>query len=364
MGRSFVRGRSGVYRDDPPEGANVTADAEGSIRQPLTTVRSSCASRSGSASTSIATILPPLTVRARTANGLPSGFQATPPGIPLTRTRVDVSVNRRKLIACCGDGLRAADQRGHARTRRTAVRSNDDVGVEDGQQAVEVALARGGQERVDDGPLAVEVDVRNGRALDASTGPARELSGRRRRPADDGRDVVERQREHVVEDEGDAFGGRQGVEDDEQGEPDRIAEQRLLLGIEAVLRAHDRIREMRLQRRLAPRPARSQHVEADATDDRRQPGAQVLDLGRVGAAQADPGFLDGVVGLAHGAEHPEGDAAQVGAVGLEALGEPVLVGHRSAFLRGVGHDTDPPAGRDVTDDLAATSAHDVSAAPP
>ena len=87
------------------------------------------------------------------------------------------------------------------------------------------------------------------------------------------------------------------------------------------------IREVGLERRFAARLARSQHVEADPPDDRRQPGPQVLDVARVGAAQADPGFLDGVVRLGHGAEHPEGDAAQVGAVRLEAFGEPVLIVH-------------------------------------
>ena len=49
---------------------------------------------------SIATIRSLLTVRATTANGLPSGAQATPPGTPLTSTRVADSANWRKDIAC------------------------------------------------------------------------------------------------------------------------------------------------------------------------------------------------------------------------------------------------------------------------
>ena len=96
------------------------------------------------------------------------------------------------------------------------------------------------------------------------------------------------------------------------------------------------IRHVGLEGRLAPRPARPEHVEADPPDDRRQPGPQVLDLAGVGAAQADPRLLDGVVGLADRAEHPECHAAQVGAVGLEAIGEPVLVVHAVTFLRLVG----------------------------
>ncbi len=227
------------------------------------------------------------------------------------------------------DGLGAVDQGPEARTRVAAVGPQDDVWVEDREEALEVALTRGSQERVHDGPLAIQVDVRHGRTLDAATGPARELPRRRRCPTDDRPDLVERHREHVVQDEGDAFGRRQRVQDDEQGEPDRVAQQRLLLGIEAGLGAHDRVRDVGLEGRLAARPARSQHVQADPSDDRRQPRPQVVDVGRVGAAQADPGFLDGVVRLGHGAEHPEGDAAQVRAVVLEPFGEPILVVHRS-----------------------------------
>ena len=120
-------------------------------------------------------------------------------------------------------------------------------------------------------------------------------------------------------------------------------------GSSPCLRTQDGIREVGLQGRFAARLARSQHVEADPPDDRRQPGPQVVDIARVGAAQADPGFLDGVVRLGHGAEHPIGDAAQVGAVCLEALGEPVLVVHRSRSCGWSGHVIDPRARVNVTD---------------
>ena len=46
------------------------------------------------------TIRPPATVSEMTANGRPSGSQATPPGTPLTSARVAVSANRRNDIAC------------------------------------------------------------------------------------------------------------------------------------------------------------------------------------------------------------------------------------------------------------------------
>jgi dihydrofolate reductase/transposase len=41
--------------------------------------------------------------------------------------------------------------------------------------------------------------------------------------------------------------------------------------------------------------ARAHHVETDPPDNRRQPGPQVVNSARVGAAEADPRFLDGVV---------------------------------------------------------------------
>jgi hypothetical protein len=53
-----------------------------------------------------------------------------------------------------------------------------------------------------------------------------------------------------------------------------------------------------VQALLAPRLAGAQHVQANPRDDRRQPSREVLDAAHVGAAHAQPGFLDGVVGLA------------------------------------------------------------------
>ena len=109
---------------------------------------------------------------------------------------------------------------------------------------------------------------------------------------------------------------------------------------------------MGLQRHLAARRARAQHVETDPPDDRRQPGPEVVNSARVGAAEADPRFLDGVVRIGQGAEHAVGDAAQVGAVCLEALGQPgVLIHvfiHVSCPLVGRCHRSDPTHMIDVT----------------
>ena len=47
------------------------------------------------------------------------------------------------------------------------------------------------------------------------------------------RDLVERDREDVVEDEGDSLGRGQRVEHDEQRQPDRVGEEGLVLGVES-----------------------------------------------------------------------------------------------------------------------------------
>jgi hypothetical protein len=94
-----------------------------------------------------------------------------------------------------------------------------------------------------------------------------------------------------------------------------------------VLAAHDRLRHVRAQGLLAPRPARAQHVEAHPRDDRRHPSAEVLDAARTGAAEMEPGLLHGDVRLARRAEHRV--RPQVGPVGLELLRQRVVLVHRS-----------------------------------
>ena len=59
--------------------------------------------------------------------------------------------------------------------------------------------------------------------------------------ADDGRDVIERDREHVVQDEGEPLGGRQRVQDHQQRGTDGVGQQRLLFGVDAVRAADGRL---------------------------------------------------------------------------------------------------------------------------
>src|SRR5262245_61027004 len=81
-------------------------------------------------------------------------------------------------------------------------------------------------------------------------------------------------------------------------------------------------------------PARPQHVNRGARDHGGQPAREVGDRLRVRAAQAQPGFLNRVVGVADRAEHAVGDRAQTRAMALELLGQKVALAHSlTAFSR-------------------------------
>jgi hypothetical protein len=134
-----------------------------------------------------------------------------------------------------------------------------------------------------------------------------------------------------MEDEGQALGRRQRVEHHEERGAHGVGQDRL------VLRRVDDERRRRCAvafGQCLPSRAGPQHVERDAGHDRRQPAAQVVDAVARCAGQPDPRLLHRVVSLTRRAEHPVGDGPQVGPVGVELLGQP-LVGH-ARFLRGVG----------------------------
>ena len=116
------------------------------------------------------------------------------------------------------------------RTTLGAVGAHHDVRVECLEQRVEVAVAGGGEEGVDDLPLPGQVGVEDrGHALDPPAGAAGQLAGRGGRAPDDGRDVVERDGEHVVQDEREPLGGRQRVQDYQERGTDGVGEQRFPL---------------------------------------------------------------------------------------------------------------------------------------
>ena len=158
------------------------------------------------------------------------------------------------------DLLRAADDAGHVRPARPTVGPQHDVGVEDGDQSLEVAVTRRREERVDDLALPGEVGVGLRCTLHPTAGAARELACRRRCAVHDRRDLVEGHGEHVVQHEREALGRLEHLEHDEQREADRVGEERLLLGVDAVRRADDRVGHERLERVLPAGAARERSM--------------------------------------------------------------------------------------------------------
>src|SRR6202035_2780936 len=132
--------------------------------------------------------------------------------------------------------LRTPEARRDARPGRAALAPEDDVGIEDREQGLEVAVARGREERLDDPALlAPAVGLGVARAPDASPRSARELTRRRDASLDDRRDLLERHAEHVVQYDREPLGRRERLEHDEHREADRVGEERLLLGTVVVV---------------------------------------------------------------------------------------------------------------------------------
>ena len=222
---------------------------------------------------------------------------------------------------------RAADLAGRA-ARERVVGAEHDVRIEHGDEGFEVALEGGGEKGVDHAPVLGRVGdaLRPGAAHPAPC-PARELAGGLRSPIDDRSDLLERDTEAVVEDEGEPFRRRERLEHDEQREADRVREQRLLLGVDPLVGADDRVGQPGVGRLLRPGAARPQDVQADAPDHGRQPAAEVLDRALVGAGEPQPGLLHCVLALVDPAEHPVGDPPEMRPVLLESLCEPLALTH-------------------------------------
>ena len=82
------------------------------------------------------------------------------------------------------------------------------------------------------------------------------------------------------------LGRAQRVEHDLQRDPDRVRQQRFMLGIgpdRGVV--DDRLGPQPVERLLTAAPAEPQHVEADSGDDRGQPALEAVDLLGVAALQ-------------------------------------------------------------------------------
>ena len=162
--------------------------------------------------------------------------------------------------------------------------------------------------------------------LDVAAGPRGELAGVLLARADDLRDPVVGLVEHLAQQERGALLGRQALEQDEEGERQRVGHLGLAGGIVVGAR-HERLRQPLADVGLAPDPRRAEVVEREPRDHRRQVGARRLDplaaLAR--PVQAQEPLLHHVLRLAHAAEHPVGDGERRRAELVE-----LLLGHRSA----------------------------------
>jgi len=117
-----------------------------------------------------------------------------------------------------------------------------------------------------------------------------------------------------MQDEGKPLSRGQRVQHNQQGDAHRVGKHCLVLGIaKRASRAAGRrwlpacglrVCPSRLacfpqgaDRFLAPVPARAEHVQRDPRADGRQPAAQIRHVGRVRAAEPQPGVLDRVIGI-------------------------------------------------------------------
>ena len=76
---------------------------------------------------------------------------------------------------------------------------------------------------------------------------------------------------------------------------------------------------------------------------------RILDLAGVHPADLDPRLLNRVVSFGERAEHPIADGPQVATVDLEALGQHVVLIHRSHSFVGACHPIEPAKAADVTE---------------
>ena len=85
---------------------------------------------------------------------------------------------------------------------------------------------------------------------------------------------------------------------------------------------------------LPARATGAQPVEAHARDNSGQPSPEVVDLRGIGAVEAKPGLLDGIVRLGPRPEHPVRDRPQPRPVRFELRGQPIRLGHQHILRRG------------------------------
>jgi hypothetical protein len=157
--------------------------------------------------------------------------------------------------------------------------------IKDGQQRPKVTGPSRSQERVDDAALHGQVGVGAGcLEPDAAAGAAGQLPGGGRAAPQDLGDVLEREREDVVEDERQAFGGVRVSRTTSKASPSVSARATSSAGSSP---SSGTTRGSGSQVPRGPRVGSGgpQHVQADPADDGGEPGAQVDHAGGVGSLE-------------------------------------------------------------------------------
>ncbi len=212
-----------------------------------------------------------------------------------------------------------------------AVPHQPDVGSEGGQQAGQVALGRGGEEAFGEGAALRRVNVVAGPPLlDVLAGASGELAHRGLAALQHGGDLRVGVAERLPEHEHRPLQRGQRLQDDEDGQRDRVGEDGPLGGVRHGVPEVGGVRlgQPRPDVGLAARLDLAQPVDGEAGGDAHQVAPGFAHGGPVGAGPAQPGLLDHVLRVRQAAQHAVGDAQEDGPVLFEDVGRGVG-GHRS-----------------------------------
>ena len=239
---------------------------------------------------------------------------ATMPWRQLTSAGRDAEVDVRPQGRLPRHRQRAPDLGRRGREDRAAVGPQHHVGVECGDQRVEVTHPRRSQERLDHLALGADVDVRRGGpGPDAPPGPAGQLARRLRGAVDKAGDLLERNAEHVVQHEGEPLGEGASVSSTtSRASPTESAVAPRARGSTPSARSMIGSGRCGVQQLPPRRTARERSIfsEHPRDDGRRPPRRGSRSRPVRSRWQPQPGLLHRVFRLAHRAQHPVGDRPQ------------------------------------------------------
>ena len=161
---------------------------------------------------------------------------------------------------------------------------------------------------------------------DRTPGPAGQLAGGRRGAPDDLGDLVERDPEHVVEEERRPLRWRELVEYDAERASYLVVEGDPVGRVGGGVRRPGR-QVVRVARRRVAAMCGADPVQGEAADDHDEPGPDVVDL--LDALDREPGegVLDHVLGLGRVREDPRRDRDDIGPVVPPGGGDPLVGVH-------------------------------------